>query len=480
MKRCASLRVASVLVLTGCAYYNGLYNSRAAEKKADKLARSGRIGEAESYYTVAAVKAETVLVRYKKSRWADDALYLAGRGWALSGQCDRATPRLDSYLGLSGQPADRLNRATLALGICHVKQHQYIRARSILAPLLSAKERGVSHDAALWAARASIAMGENDSALVFLRRIGASAAEWELANAYLERAQYAPAESLLVLRGRAGDFRPEVIATLSALWTAGRRDGVESIVSAYDSSRLSTVQRARLHFVLGDLWMNAGGDSLARVHLSATQRLVRDSLMGREAAARIGLLSLGKLTTLVDVESAIRSARETADGTSLLQRMSDNLLLIKILEDRTDFTGSSLFLAAEVARDSLRAYALAHNYLVRSVASAPRSPVAAKALLAAAALEPDSAESYFSRLRTEYPTSSYTAVVTSGDSLSTGKLSLADDLLRQVWELSVRQYADSLRILRPPPDGTPGNPVAASGMPGQPTRAPAEARRPPE
>ncbi|MDQ6886292.1 MAG: hypothetical protein M3068_03260 [Gemmatimonadota bacterium] len=450
------------VMISGCAYFNGIYNARQAEKRGDKAARTGHGSEAQGYYGTAALKAETVLVRYGKGRWRDDALYLAGRGWALSGDCARGVPRLQTYVALSGQPREHRDRAALALGGCLTQQGHFSAARQLLVPLLGVRDTRVASEAALWAARSAIALGETDTALAYLRRADASAAEWELAAAYLSQQRYVPAESLLARRARSGDDGGNPAELFGELWRAGRSASVERLMSMYDASRLSALNRARLHVLVGDLWVGAHADSLARGHYALAQRLARDSAIGRDAGARLTLASLGALESLVDVENAIRANRERNSLTPAQQHLEDELLLVKMLEDRTDFTGAALFLAGEVARDSLRAYALAHTLFKRVVSSYPRSLIAPKALLAAGAVRPESAETYQRRLIAEFPTSPYAALLTRGDSASLERYSQADNLLLQMWTVTTPCYADSLRKLHPPP-ANPQLALAAGG-----------------
>ena len=467
MKRLAPFLL--LLTAGGCAYFNGIYNAREAEKRGDKASRSGREAEAATYYATAAVKAETVLARYPRSKWADDALYLAGRGAALSAQCGRAVPRLRAFLELPGQPAARRERATLGLGMCLVREQRFLDARELLAPLVRSSDRRVSNAASLWAARAAIALGDTDEALGYLRSANVSAADWELARAYLAQQRFAQAESLLVRRASDGDFRPELIDMLRELWRAGRTESVERLAALYDRGRTASGGKARVHLTIGDLYLATAQDSQARRHFVATQRFARDSVVGREGAARLMRLAFAELPTLEDVQNVFARARETAGGSELYRRLEESLLLLGILEDQTDFTGSTLFLAGEIARDSLGARLLAHNLFKRVPTEHPRTPVAPKALLAAAAMLPDSAERYYSRIREEYPASPYTRLLdgvahTEGDGAA---LVRTDNLLTQVWTLATKRHADSLSKLRatttaagasaqrPGPTGTP-------------------------
>src|SRR5438105_12498188 len=79
-----------VTVLCGCAYYNAMWSAEQHAKGARKLEASGREAEARSEWAQAAAKAEGVVTRHPRSRWADDALVLQVEGLARSGACEDA------------------------------------------------------------------------------------------------------------------------------------------------------------------------------------------------------------------------------------------------------------------------------------------------------------------------------------------------------------------------------------------------------
>ena len=68
--------------VAACAYYNGLYNANQLAAEARRAEAEGRRGEARSLWLQAAVKAESVIVRFPESDRRDDALLM--RGLALS------------------------------------------------------------------------------------------------------------------------------------------------------------------------------------------------------------------------------------------------------------------------------------------------------------------------------------------------------------------------------------------------------------
>lgn len=454
--------LALLVVAPGCVYFNGIYNAREAQRNAEKRARSGRESEAVAHYQTMAQKAETVLVRFPRSRWRTEALYLAGRGHALSGQCQEALPRLAEFLAVAGTEQRKRDRAGLALGTCLVRLERYTEALHDLDSLSRSREEDVSSRAALWAARASIALGDNDAALRYLADVDEGDAQWELAAASIERAQFARAESLLVLRARRGDWREEALTRVGELWAAGHRDGVERIVNAYEGARAPTPAKARLHLLAASLQMEAGEarlDSLARAHLETARRASTDTVVDREAAARLAAIAIRTVSAPHDLEGIALRARDEARGHPLQLRIDDNALLVRILLRAPDASGGSHFLAGEIARDSLRAPLMAREIFRRTADVHPSSLVAPRALLAAAQLWPDSAAAFHARIRRDYAGSPYAVLLDGGDPGKVPEYGHAELVLRESWTGAVRALTDSVRALRPPP-------AQASSQPG--------------
>jgi len=437
-----------VLAVTGCAYFNGVYNARQAEKRGDEALRRGRDGEAASYFATVAEKAETVLVRHGDSKWADEARLLAGRGWARAGQCSRAVPHLEYALANDGLTGERLELAHLALGMCRIDSGALTEAESLLVMVMQSRDRWRASQGAIWAARSALRRGATEEALGYLAKTGTSVAEWELITAFVAQEDLVRAESLLTRRAEEGDYRPELLAMLPKLWVAGSRSSVATIIERYDAARLRPGERARLHLVLADLLAKAGEDSAATAHFSITQQLLRDSLPGRQASVRLTALTIRELETLADVENVVARTHDAATDVPLQVKLEQNLIFLNLLLNRTDYTGASLFLAAEIARDSLGARGLARQLFLRVPDSYGNSPVAPKALLAAAALHPDSAASYLGRLREQYPTSVYTLALDGRDTPLLGRVSRGDQLLQQAWAVGSKAMADTLSALR--------------------------------
>ena len=432
-----------LLATGGCAYYNGIYNARAAERAADRAARAGQESAAVAAYATVAAKAETVLVRHGKSRWRTEALYLAGRGLALSGQCDPAMVRLTEYLGLDAVPPRKRDRATIAMGRCLVHRAQHSEARDLLDPLASSPDPDVAASASLWAARAAMGLGLNETALEYLRTADAASAQWEVIRSSLRGMEYARAESLLVRRAARSDYRDEVIPFLAQLWRAGRDSSVQRLVDDYGRAKLPGRTKAALHIALAGLLIQSDRDSAARRTLLQARRFSTDTTLDRQAGAMLALLSLRDLEEVADVEAVVKRARSEAPG-PLVTSLEGHLELLKFLLQTTDYTGASLFLAAEVARDSLRAPRLAHTLFTRLAATGANSPMAPKALLAAGALMPESTAVYRARVLDSFPDSEFAYVLRGDDPAHLRVYQRTDVLLSRAWKTAV----DSLRKRR--------------------------------
>ena len=432
-----------ILATGGCAYFNGIYNARSAERAADRAARAGQEAAATASYALVASTAETVLVRHGRSKWRNEALYLAGRGLAFSGQCDPAIQRLGEYLGLNGVPARKRQRATVAMGRCLVHQSRHAEALTLLDPLASSPDRDLAATASLWAARASMGLGLNENAVAYLATADAASAQWEVIRASLRSAEYVRAESLLMSRASRSDYRDELVPVLTELWGAGRQPAVQRIVEQYGKGRLPTRTKASLHITLAQMLMDSRQDSLARLALISAQRFSTDTLLDRQAGALLALLSLADVEEIAAAAAIVKRAASESPG-PLSALLESRLELLEFLATTPDYTGASQFLAAEVARDSLRAPRLAHTLFTRLAATMGTSPMAPKALLAAGAALPESTAVYRARVIEKFPESAFAYVLRGDDPSHVKAYERTDILLTRAWNTA----ADSMRKRR--------------------------------
>lgn len=431
-----------LLAVSGCAYYNGIYDAKSAARTADKQFARGESYAASQAYSISATAAETVLVRHPRTHWRPEALYLAARGFALGNECPRAMRRLDEYLALPNEPASRRERALVAKGACLITNNQLLPADTILTPLLESRDRDVRAQASFWAGRGAMLLGDIDRAQQLLARAPGSAAAWEFLNAALKRGDFAKAESLLVLRAQAGDWRSEVRTHVVTLWSAGRKQGATQIVDLYGRSGANTDDRVQLRFALSDLAAAAGDTALARLEAIEAQRagtITTDAA----AAARLLALRLREFDAMPDIQAAVARDSLRAAG-PILRRIRDNLTIINMLMANPDIAGAHIFLAAEIARDSLHAYRLAHSMFRLVERDYGDYEIAARALLAARAIVPESTQVYESRIKTKWDLSAAAFALNGMDpALSTQR---NEELhLRQVWDVVNRQWNDTLK-----------------------------------
>src|SRR5207247_2551348 len=131
--------------------------------------------DARSYWAKAALKAESVVARHPRSRWAEPALVLQGEGLAKSGACDRATSPLETALRAARSEALR-ERAALALAECALAANAPGAAAPHLVEVTRSRDAGRRSQAALLAGRAAELAGDAAAAAQWYGRSTAAAA----------------------------------------------------------------------------------------------------------------------------------------------------------------------------------------------------------------------------------------------------------------------------------------------------------------
>jgi hypothetical protein len=166
--------------------------------------------------------------------------------------------------------------------------------------------------------------------------------------------------------------------------------------------------------------------------------------------ARLTLLSLAPLSHLDDVAAAVRRGAAAGRASSVQRRLDDNLLLLELLAGRKDASGASLYLAAEIARDSLRAPRLAYQLFRRIDQQLQGALMAPRGLYSAAILAPDSAAALHARLRERYPRSPWAVALDGGSPGELPAWEVSEETLRVAWKEVALQFADSLAQRRAP------------------------------
>jgi predicted negative regulator of RcsB-dependent stress response len=397
-----------VVLLTGCVYFNGLYNANRLAELARRAARAGRAEEARTLWARAAAKAESVAARYPASGYRDDAHLLHGVALVELDRCDAAVEPLQ----LAAQSEALATRARVLLGRCWVALDRADAAIAALDLVVNGPDERAAEEARRWRGEAHLRAGRYAAAEADLA--GASGSPFALVLARIALGNLdAPG---LLLENQAGTPYDEaawahLLDALGAMDPAGATDLASRLASKRE---LSAGERARVLLADGDRWLARGVTPRALDRYTAAADAAPDSLVGRLAAARGATVEARLTADLASVPrllGRLRWAQAGGVASAEVGRFTPVLARVAALADGANEGGDgalATFLAAEALRDSLAARHLAASLFLRLVASYPQSPLAPKALLAAAALKPEVADSLVAVLRSTYPESPYT------------------------------------------------------------------------
>ena len=416
LSRIALTVVVAAPLLGGCVYYNGMYNANRLANSARKAEREGRTFEANNLWGQVATKAESLVVRHPRSKYAEEAAILRGLALARLGQCEKALSTL-SRVAVARVNSDLEEDAWLAAGRCHMTLGNIAAADAAFTEVLDSKNAGRRREARFQRAHTLRHTGRYDEALGLLEGNKEPRAQTELllslagagrlpeamalADSLVARGDTTqPWDSLLVTLGHQDPASassltdrlsrlPGRVAPRQAHWLL--QDGLR--LMPHDSARAAA--RFREAVKIGGSGEAAGRASLqlVRMDLRSVNRpedLTPKIQTLRTLAAKNGIAA-AELTQLSVTASAVHAAGSTTLGTP-----------------QGDLR---LFLAGEVARDSLQAPRMAEGLFLRIVNEWPESPYAPKAVLAAQQLNPEWADSARTLLETRYYASPYLAVI---------------------------------------------------------------------
>ena len=446
----------AVSLLGGCGYYNGMYNANRLANSARKAEREGRTYEANSLWGQVATKAESVVVRHPNSKYAEQAAILKGMALARLGQCEQALGPL-GRVTVAAIGTDLTEDAWLAAGRCHVSMGNIAAGDVAFAQVIESKNSWRRREARFQRARTLRHSGRFEEALIALEGVPERRAVSErllslagdgrvpeamaLADSLVARADTTqPWDSVLVSLGQQAPSNasslvdrvrqlPNRSAETQARWLL--EDGLRLIGS--DTARARTRFRTAVE-------IGGSGDAAGRASL----QLVTLDLRGVSHPQGLSPLIRSLLS------NAQRHGSASAELTQLSNTAAGVLTATASLTPGAPQGDLRLFLAAEAARDSLRALRLAERIFLRILREWPESPYAPKAVLAAQQLNPEWADSARALLEARYFESPYLAMI-RGDEGS-----------------AYRQLEDSLGAFAVAQAGTAGRaPAAGPRRPGR-------------
>lgn len=410
-----------VLLAAGCAYYNGMYNAKRLAGRARKAERDGRTFEATSLWGQVAIKAESAAVRHPRKGWTDEARLLHGTALVRLRDCTRALVPLEAVMRSARAPELRDEAATLA-GECRIQLGDPVAATAAYAQLLESRNPARRGLALYHHGRALRLEGRYEEALAELARTDDPRARGERGAtlAALGRVTEAVglAESLIVL----GDTTAPWDTLLAWVGSSDPEAGSAVTDQVTQAPGLPDGLKARLLVQDGSRWLRRdpvrGEHRLQAAETAARGTPAQSEVRFEAARARI----VHAVTT-----DGLRAAAEPLDDLgdsgpfalrgARLRAVADRLLQVVDSAPAGSARGDlRVFLAAELARDSLQATRFAATQFGRLAQEWPESPFAAKALLALIPLEPESADSLRAVLLDRFAESPYLSLIHAGES----------------------------------------------------------------
>lgn len=417
-----AIALLALLALGGCAYYNGMYNAKQLAGRARKAEREGRTFDATSLWGQVGVRAESVLVQHPDSKYADEARLLQATSMARLRNCAGAVQLLET-VALTSTNATFREEATVLLGGCRTQLGDPNGAMEAYSRLTTSKDPERRRLAFFAHGQAQRMRGNYAAALEELSGTTYPGAAGERAAALAGLGRSDEAVALVDTLVRRRDTLVPWPAILDGIAAHDREVATRLTDRLVVDSALPLPLRARLLLEDGARWRPV---DLARsnARLAQLEKLSGGNVQAAEArlaAFRLTVREVETITALADWTSQLEEIGESNGPIApLALRLAAAARQLIAAADSVapgSPTGDlRLFLAAELARDSLDAVRFAAGQFRRVVSEWPQSPFAPKALLALVVLAPDSADAYRGRLQQAYAASPYLAQIEQGAS----------------------------------------------------------------
>ena len=399
--------VLGVLVLSGCAYYNALYNSERLLEEADAHRRAGRDSLARARYQDVILKTADAYRGRPSGEDAAELLLLLGRAQLRVGQTREASA---AFREAGSVARERGLRAEILVyrGLAAARSGNRAQA---LADVEEALQLGLSGEplgeAYLLRGGLRLEAGEEITGWQDLDRV-AAADPTVAVEAGLERLRWG------IASGDQDRAASALRSLLQDAFAAERRDTISALVAGA-AERWSPSATAAM---LGDLG-SSPWERTARSKLALQQAtLLRSAGSTAAAEAQAWRIAGGRGETAADARLLLAqwhldATRDLGDAQAvvpiLLPVAEDPRAagLVEAVDDLDRYSGIGLddplgwFAAAEVARSRLSAPILARGLYLAYADTDPADPWAAKALLGALSVSADEEDRSWLRGRLE-------------------------------------------------------------------------------
>jgi tetratricopeptide (TPR) repeat protein len=428
---------ATLWLLSGCAYFNALYNAQRLYDEAEQLQRAGNDAEAAARFEDVATKARSSYERDPRGEWADDALYLMGRAHLRRGNLYEARSALERTLAITLDQGIK-DGASIYLGAVTSLAGDPEQGLALLDRAMRDLPPGaLRSEGHLWRARVLLSMGMLEAGWRDLED-AAAGREALRASVDLEQLRWglATSDSTRARDGARGLLtRSEGAASVDSLlalvdharrsWGPGAAasllEGAENAPWPPDVRDATILARAGLFAESGDRAGAVRDGERAAQGVGQTATRARIWLAGYELALSEQVADLDR----------VRAVLLPAVGSAGVLELVVGLRKVEMLVEQAEAGESiALFAAAELARDELGAPHLAARLFGRFAELEAESPWAAKALLAVLALLPDGAERENLRMRLEQDRSNPYARIAAGQPVSPDEYDQLEQTLR--------------------------------------------------
>jgi hypothetical protein len=452
-------------LLGGCVYYNGMYNTKRLAGSARRAERDGRTFEANNLWGQVITRAESLVARHPDSKYVDEALVLKGVALARLNQCPAAVAPL-GRVSLLPADAEVTEEASLALGRCQLELGDPAVAEIMFARVAESEDPVRRREARLLRGRALRMTGRHHDAVAVLEGSSDPRVLDErllaLAGAGQRDAALALSDSMVAKWDSTAVWDTVVVAL-------GREDPAtaSALVDRLESRPgTAPVTRARL-FLEDGLRLVPVDSARAEARLRQAAEVGGGGDPGERARLLLTRLSLTRATSVSDLPPIAKELDQRIELKGPLAaeagQLRESVTRILAASDSASAGAAQadlrLFLAAETARDSLAAPALAAALFRRIVEATPDSPYAPKAILAGQVLDPVWGESAVPLLEARYATSPYVAFLQGAEAYGYREL-----------EDSLQTFALGLGVGARPRESRPA--VGPDSLPTRPGSAP--------